>query len=282
MSGISMAFSREDYLSLRWAYRHLEHPGFAVRLADAVGTPLEKGLKLLPRTWCRSLRLCAENAIWKALDVAVMSLDDKRRTASRDMYHKLLGIASGAAGGFFGGPALLVELPFTTTLMLRSIADIARSEGEDLDDIATRLACLEVFALGGRTRDDDAADAGYYGLRLALEKPVAAASDYIARNGLTNQAGAPMLVDFILSVSSRFGITVSEKAAAEAIPIVGAVGGALINGVFIQHFQDMAHSHFTIRRLERKYGQRFVEAEYQKLCHPECRLLPTAAQSLVI
>lgn len=30
---------------------------------------------------------------------------------------------------------LPVELPFSTAIMLRSIADIARSEGEDLDDI---------------------------------------------------------------------------------------------------------------------------------------------------
>jgi len=271
-----MALSREDYLSLRRAYRHLEHPGFAVRLADAVGTPIERGLKLLPRAWRLRLQRSAENAIWKALGVAVTSLKNKPGTASRDMYHKLLGIASGAVGGFFGGPALLLELPFTTTVMLRSIADIARSEGEDLDDIATRLACLEVFALGGRSKDDDAADTGYYGLRLALEKPIAAASGYIARNGLTNRAGAPMLVDFIATVSSRFGITVSEKAAAEIIPIVGAVGGALINSVFIQHFQDMAHSHFTIRRLERKYGQRLVQAEYGELRMPEYKLLYAA------
>ncbi|WP_434149341.1 EcsC family protein [Methylocaldum gracile subsp. desertum] len=267
-----MALSHQDYLSLKRAYRHLEYPAFAVRLADAVGTPLEKGLKLLPRPWYRRLHRCAENAIWKALGVAVTSLDNKPGTPSRDVYYKLLSIASGAVGGFLGGPALLVELPFTTVLMLRSIADIARSEGEDLDDIATRLACLEVFALGGRTKEDDAADAGYYGLRLALERPVAAASSYIARNGLGNRAGAPMLVDFIMMISSRFGTTVSEKAAAEIVPIVGAVGGALVNSVFIQHFQVMAHSHFTIRRLERKYGPRLIRAEYDKLRPPEYKL----------
>lgn len=265
MSSIPVALSREDYSSLMRAYWHLEHPGFAVRLADSIGSPIERGLKLLPGTWRRRLQRCAERAIRKALGVAVTSLGNKPGGAPRDMRHKLLGIASGAVGGFFGGPALLVELPFTTAVMLRSIADIARSEGEDLDDIATRLACLEVFALGGRSRADDAADAGYYGLRLALERPVAAASAHIARNGLANQAGAPMLADFIMTVSSRFGIAVSEKAAAEIIPIVGAVGGALVNGVFIQHFQDVAHSHFSIRRLERKYGRSLVQAEYGKL-----------------
>ena len=71
-------------------------------------------------------------------------------------------------GGFFGPLAVLAELPVTTTLMLRSIADIARSEGEDLADVQTRLACFQVFALGGRTRDDERAEIGYYGLRVSL------------------------------------------------------------------------------------------------------------------
>lgn len=271
-----MALSREDFLSLKRAYQNLEQPSLAIRLADSIGTPIEAGIKLLPRLWRRRLQRCTENAIWKALDTAVASLENKPGTASSDMCHKLLGIATGAVSGFLGGPALLVELPVTTAIMLRSIADIARSEGENLDDIESRLACLEVFALGGRSNRDDAADAGYYGVRMALAMSVSAASSHIARNGLASRAGAPMLVDFVLTVSSRFGITVSEKIAAEIIPIVGAVGGALINTVFIQHFQDMARSHFTIRRLERKYGASFVQAEYRRLCHSEYGLLLAA------
>jgi hypothetical protein len=49
------------------------------------------------------------------------------------------------------------------------------------------------------------------------------------------------------------------------VPIVGAVGAGTINLVFINHFQDLAHGHFAIRRLERKYGQEFVREEYQRL-----------------
>jgi len=43
----------------------------------------------------------------------------------------------------------VVELPISTAMMLRSIADIAHSQGEDLEDMEARLSCLEVFALGG-------------------------------------------------------------------------------------------------------------------------------------
>jgi hypothetical protein len=57
----------------------------------------------------------------------------------------------------------------------------------------------------------------------------------------------------------------SEKAAAEMLPLVGAVGGAFINDLFVRHFQSMARSHFVMRRLERSYGRRYIEAEYRKL-----------------
>ena len=63
-------------------------------------------------------------------------------------------------------------------------------------------------------------------------------------------------------IGARFGIVVSEKAAAQAIPIIGAAGGALINTIFISHYQDMARGHFAVRRLERKYGPQAVREEY--------------------
>mgnify|MGYP006286432173 CR=1 FL=1 len=278
MSTLPITLSREDAFSLRCAHDHLERPSFAVRLSNVIGTPIEMGLKLMPPGLYQGLRGVAERAIWRALKLAVAGLPDQQG-ASRDLRYKLAGIASGAVGGFFGGPALLLELPFTTVVMLRAIADIARAEGEALDSLETRMACLEVFALGGRSAEDDAADLGYYGLRLALEAPVAGASRYIAENGVVSRAGSPLLVDFISTVSGRFGVTLSEKAAAELIPILGAAGGAFVNHVFIQHFQTMARGHFTIRRLERKYGSRLIRSHYDRLSRAAAPVLvyPLAA-----
>jgi len=48
----------------------------------------------------------------------------------------------------FWFPGLLIELPVTTTVMLHSIAEIARSQGEDLRNPESALACLEVFCAG--------------------------------------------------------------------------------------------------------------------------------------
>ena len=50
-----------------------------------------------------------------------------------------------------------------------------------------------------------------------------------------------------------------EKAAAQAIPAIGAAGGAIINTIFMDHFQDMARGHFIVRKLERKHGKKVIE-----------------------
>jgi hypothetical protein len=58
--------------------------------------------------------------------------------------------------------------------MLRSIADIARSEGEDLSDPEAALSCVEVFALGGPVRRQPRANArrfsGLPGTDRSLER----------------------------------------------------------------------------------------------------------------
>jgi len=129
-------------------------------------------------------------------------------------------------------------LPVSTVLMLRSIADIARSEGEDIKSIETKLACLEVFALGGRSPSDDAAEAGYFAVRAILAREVSEVAKFITQKGLVEEA--PVVVRLIAAIASRFGTAVSEKVAAQIVPVVGGVGGALVNILFIDHFQDVA------------------------------------------
>jgi hypothetical protein len=49
------------------------------------------------------------------------------------------------------------------------------------------------------------------------------------------------------------------------LPLIGAAGGALINTLFIDHFQSVARGHFTVRRLERKYGHEIIKREYESI-----------------
>jgi hypothetical protein len=148
--------------------------------------------------------------------------------------------------------------------MLRAIADIARSEGENIETVDAQLACLEVFALGGSSEGDNAAESGYYAIRALLARQVSEAAKYLLEKGLAEE-GAPVLVRLLASVASRFGVTESQKAAASAVPVIGAAGGALINSIFMDHFQSMARGHFVIRRLERIYGDDAVRKAYAGL-----------------
>lgn len=254
-----------DEMTLVRAYEHLEYPSFAARLSNVVGTPIEMALRLLPSRWYQTVHRCAEQGIGKALDLVAHNLPASEVKVARDRRYQLMGAASGALGGFFGTPGLLMELPVVTTLMLGTIADIARGEGEDLSTLEARMACLEVFALGGRSDADDAADTGYYGLRMALAVPIAQASRFLLKSGPAARGNPPVLVNLIRKLTERFGVVLSEKALAEVIPIIGAVGGAFVNSVFILHFQDMARSHFSIRRLERQYGAAAVYSAYHRI-----------------
>lgn len=112
--------------------------------------------------------------------------------------------------------------------------------------------------------NDDASESGYFAVRAALAQSVTKAAEYIAEKGLAEES-APALVRLIIQVAERFSIQVSEKAAAQAVPAIGAAGGAIVNTLFIDHFQDMARGHFIVRRLERKYGKEIVEETYRSV-----------------
>ncbi|MCF7984061.1 MAG: EcsC family protein [Thiohalocapsa sp.] len=265
MTSSASPLIREDLLALQWAADHLEHPSLAARLSSVVGTPLEMATKLLPPRLYRGMQDVAERAIERAATLAITSLHESaRHSTNSNAYYTGLVATTGALGGGLGIGALLVELPITTTIMLRAIADEARRQGEDLRQTETRLACMEVFALGGHAQTDDAAETGYYGIRLALSLSVSSALTHVSEHGLKG-ASAPMIVGLARAIAARFGITVSQKAAAQAVPLIGAAGGAAVNTIFMSHYQTMARGHFIVRRLERKYGADVVKAEYERL-----------------
>ena len=259
-----MALTPTEIEELRTARRLLENPGLAARISDKIGTPIDKGFALLPERWHAVVNAAARKSVAAAFDVALWTM--KREAAPRpaNRWHKLAVGTTGAVGGAFGLAALAVELPLSTTIMLRSIADIARSQGEDLSTPAAKLQCIQVLALGGPRSGDDGADTGYFATRAALAKAVSDATTYLAQSGLAEK-GAPAIVRLITQIASRFSLVVSEKVAAQAVPVVGAFGGALVNALFIDHFQRMGQGHFTVRRLERLHGMAEIQRQYAAL-----------------
>src|SRR6202790_2188965 len=253
----------EDLAALSTAVQLLEHPGLAARLTNLVGKPIDLISSVLPASASRAIATATAKGLEAALKVALGTMQGTPHAGSQ-LLHKALATASGAAGGAFGLVTLPIELPVSTIIMLRSIADIARNEGEDISKPESALSCIQVFALGGRVGSANASESGYFAARGMLAKSVTEAARFIAQRGVIEE-GAPVLVRFIAQVASRFGIVVTQKIAAQTVPVVGALGGAAVNYAFIEHFQEVARGHFTVRRLERVYGKTIVRTEYERV-----------------
>jgi hypothetical protein len=261
--------SARDLSELAIAVRRLETQSLAMKVAERLGMPIEILLKRLPENAQRTVHGTVNKALGQCLRMALKAgpgatLGTRPRPIAKTKRAHTVAVAvSGAVGGFFGLPGLLVELPITTTVMLHSIVEIARSQGEDLRNPESALACLEVFALGPDRVNADALESAYYVSRAALAQATREASAYLVQKSVAKE-GAPALVSFLGKVASRFGLEVSEKLAAELVPIAGAAGGMTLNILFSNHFQSLAEGHFTVRRLERRYGADAVRLGYEQ------------------
>jgi hypothetical protein len=254
--------TESDLAALQRAVAALEHPSLAARLTNIIGKPIELVGSALPASTAQVITAATSKALEIALQAALRTMQNAPIPLS-PRFHKILATASGAAGGAFGLAMLPVELPVSTVIMLRSIAEIARSEGEDLSDPEAALSCMQVFALGGRPGSAEAAESGYFAVRGILAKSVSQAARFIVERGAVEES-APILVRFIAQIASRFGVVVTQKLAAQAVPLIGGLGGAAVNYAFIEHFQDVARAHFTVRRLERIYGRDVVQKQYER------------------
>ncbi|VWC68087.1 peptidase [Burkholderia lata] len=266
----AITLSPEDRDALGRAKQVLESPSLTMKLTGMLGAPVEKMIARLPDFATGKINDATQLALRKCLNIALRTLGkppapDAEPDKPSNLLHKLAVATTGAAGGAFGFLALPVELPVTTTLIFRSVCDIARSEGEDLSSVDTQLQCLAVLGMGGNPdKQEEDADLGYFVLRGALAQAISKASSDITTKGIAAHSSAAVF-KLVQTVASRFSVQVTEQMAAKSIPAIGAVLGATVNTLFIDHFQQMAHGHFTVRRLERKYGSVAVKAAYQAI-----------------
>ncbi len=122
---------------------------------ETLGDLVRRGLKVIPDDWKEAITAKIHEALVFALGAAVRGMGEDPSSTSKDWLYAASVIATGIAGGAGGLPGLLVELPITTGLMLRSIADIGRAHGERLEDPLFRFTCIEVFAYGTPIEDDE-------------------------------------------------------------------------------------------------------------------------------
>jgi len=260
---------KQDLIELQKAQSILENPRFIIKVANYFGRPIEVVFEKIDS---KIVNKATKKALEASLNVAINSINTKKLKTPNKKLHKFLSAVSGGGGGFFGIAGLTIELPISTTIILRSIAEIAHYHGHDLNDREIQLACLEVFSLGSpKTKADDAAESVYfatrgvlaYEMKLAVES-VKGMSEKAIQDALS-KGQMPILIKFINSIASRFGITVSEKLVAQSVPFIGVAGGVVINTLFAHHFQEIAEGHFIVKKLEKKYGEEIVRKYYNNL-----------------
>ena len=258
------SMTTKDLADLRRAKNLLQKPGLAARITGLLSIPIAKGFALAPARLSRLAGRITHAAIDRALAAAVFTLRSDRPQPAGHRLHTFLVTAIGSVAGIFGLPALALELPLSTVIMLRAIAAVARSEGQAPNDPRVRLECVQVFALGGPAPGASSPESGYFAVRAALARSVSEAARHLAQQGVTAKS-APALLRFVTQVATRFGVVVSDKAVVQALPLVGAAGGGLINFLFMLQFQRTARGHFIIRRLEQQYGEERIRQQYARL-----------------
>jgi len=264
---MSSEFSKPDLSPseqefIRDAFGFLERPNFLLRVANAVGRPVELALNALPEKSQDLIHRATEAALQKGLSLVTRTLpqskpqanlaDTVARTKLTSRLHSLATFGLGAAGGFFGLASLPVELPLTTSVMLRAIASIAQDFGMDLNDPTVQLECLYILSLGS-THEGEPHRTAYWTSRGIFSKMIGDALE---------MKTAPHMLRFLTAVASKFEVVVSEKVAAEALPVIGAVGGGAINAVFTEYFSQAARFHFGLRALENRHGRETIENCY--------------------
>jgi hypothetical protein len=213
----------------RLAARYLAAHGRAIGIVTFLGGQVEDVLGRLPAATRARIDAAVRVALRSAYGAAQAS---QSRRASGERLHRGAAVAFGAAGGLGGLPTALAELPVTTTMLLRSIQEIARTHGEDLAAEETRLACLHVLGAGGPLAEDDGTDFAFLGARITLT--------------------GPALNRLIAQVAPRLLAVLGPRLAAMSVPALGAIAGAGTNFAFVRYYQEMAHVHFGLRRLVRQ------------------------------
>ncbi|MFT7071556.1 EcsC family protein [Patiriisocius sp. Uisw_017] len=266
-----MKITLKDEILLIKAKQDMMNVSFLMKGFNFIGNKIESGVELLPKKIQTFVIEKTTSILEQVVKVNLKTMNKgKPFKKPSKLVYKTLVTSTGVASGFLGAgtpvigqAAFAADLALTTKFIMRTIMDIARGRGEDLHTIEAQFHCLQVLALGGHSKDDDGADSSYYASRIAIQTSINKASELGVQGLLKSLSSSsnPLYIAFS-TIVARFSSKVSEKAAAQLIPVVGGLTGGAINYTFISHFQKMAEAHFTIRMLERKYGMEAVQEKY--------------------
>lgn len=248
-------FNEHDLNELKSiASLYTEAGSLIIKLSNWVGEGADTIFHKVPTDWQHVIEEATDLALKESYRLAFATQPEEQSQspinkalswAQGETWHKIATSIAGAAGGIGGISTTLIDLPVTTTLILRSIQQIANGYGEDLNDESVRAQCLAVFGFGGPLTEDDDAETGLFASRLALS--------------------GKAVSEIMKKLLPRFGMVVSEKILVQSIPLLGALTGATINSSFASYYQTMAHVHFRLRRLEKEHDEDQIQACFERI-----------------
>lgn len=255
-----MSLSTDHLAQLTGAKTLLGGGDLSEKIGALLGRAADGGYAKLQGDWRAHIALIAQDALMLGLRGMLTTLG----MGTGEVFPVLPRFAAAMSARVPSAdlPAAALELPISMMLMCRSVADIARANGEHEDALSTRLACLELFALGDARKN--AMTSGYFVERATLAKSAAAAEEYLS-TALMVDEDAPPLREYIAAIAARFGEQIEIHAAAQAVPGIDARYGSAVTLLLIDHFQDIARGHFAVRRLERLYGLDDVRTTYDRI-----------------
>ena len=262
-----MQLSPLDQKDLIKAKRLLDKTNIISRAKKVTNIPIIDG-KVAGRTGSvpnNCVTMATKSSLVKALMRALMTFDGSNRAYfSSDLLYRKLDEASGITDRRYGVVEWITGIRDFSFNKIREIGDIAISYGEQLWTSEAQIACMVVFVLGVPNSSSVDNDSAYFTIRDELAKVVNESVAFTAEKGLTQEA-IPALAEFINELGKRYETIVNLKIATDIGPVHADYYRLKINSIFIDHIHDMAHGHFTIRRLEREYSPEFIRSEYIKI-----------------
>ena len=229
------------------ARRYRRANGPLIALVTRLGGSFERQLAMLPASVKGRIGWLTEAAIARAWGLA--GAGERRLPTPGKRGAMAAALASGAAGGAGGLATSVAELPVTVALILHAIRAEAVAAGYDPDDPAIRAQCLKVFAAGSPLAADDGIDTTFLSARLTL--------------------GGPALQKLIATVAPRLAAALTQKLAAQTVPVLGALSGAALNAAFLSWYREIAAIRFALLRLAEAQGEDAVLAAFRSATSPK-------------
>lgn len=230
-----------EYEIAALAQRARRAGGPLMTILQKLGGKVEAQMNLLPAGMRKQIETLTLSTLERALGVAALG----RHAPDLGPAAAPIAVAlSGAAGGAGGLVTSVAELPVTITLILGTIRAAAEAEGFDPDDPAIKAEILRCFASGTPMGGDDGVNTAFIGARITVTGA--------ALNALIGQ------------LAPRIAVTLSQKLAAQAVPVLGAVSGAALNTAFLRHYRELARIRFRLLRLSQDHGAERVVARFSQ------------------